>query len=108
MEIFDKPNPHLQQEDFFEGYKKNIDNLRNTPELVEWDKLCYELFCVSEQGKRFVELVKERYLLPALAKPGTATYQLDVMWGEGFKDFGRMILGAVIAHQQRIKAGENT
>jgi hypothetical protein len=105
MEIFDKPNSILEPENFFEGYQKSIEKLRNNPEVIEFDKLCYELFCANEKGKRFMELVKERYLLPAMAKPGTATYQLDVMWAEGFKDFGRLLLGAVLAHQQRIKAG---
>lgn len=107
MEIFDKPNPYLEQENFAEGYTKSSEELRNSPEIIEFDKLCFELFSANQQGKRFLELVVERYLIPALAKPGTPTYQLDCMWAEGFKDFGRMLRGSVIAHQQRIKAGEN-
>jgi hypothetical protein len=107
MEIFDKPNPILESENYFEGYQKSIDDLKNSPELIEFDKLCFELFERNESGRKFLELIKERYLIPALAKPGTATYQLDVMWAEGFKDFGRMLLTAVMAHQQRILAGTN-
>lgn len=98
-------NPFLEQENFFAGYQKSIDELKNNPLIIELDKLCYELFECNEQGKRFMELVIERYLIPAMAKPGTPTYQLDVMWSEGFKEFGRMLLGAVKSHQQRIQAG---
>jgi len=98
-------NPFLEQEDFFAGYKKNIDNLKNNPMIIEFDKLCYELFAMNDMGKRWMELIKERYIIPSLAKAGTATYQIDVIWGEGFKDFGRMIIMALAAHEQRIIAG---
>lgn len=101
----DDKNPFLQQENFYAGYQKSIDELKNNPHIIEFDKLCFELFESNVQGKRFLELVKERYLIPALAKPGTPTYQLDVMWSEGFKEFGRMLLSCVISHQQRILAG---
>ena|ERR1022692_3904554 len=98
-------NPFLEQENFFAGYEKSIDELKNNPHVIEFDKLCYELFEHNAQGKRFLELVTERYLIPAMAKPGTATYQLDVLWAEGFKEFGRMLIGSVRSHQQRIHAG---
>jgi len=98
-------NPFLEQENFFSGYQKSIDELKNNPQIIEFDKLCFELFESNAQGKRFLELVKERYLVPALVKSGTATYQLDVLWAEGFKEFGRMLLGSVRSHQQRILAG---
>ncbi len=107
MEIFDKPNPILHQENYYDGYEKSIAALRNDPNVIEFDKLCYEIFEMNPQGKRFLELCKERYLIPALARPGTATYQLDVMWGEGFKDFPRMILSSLQSHQNRILSGKN-
>lgn len=106
MENFDA-NPLLQQEDYFKQYKENIDKMRNDPTVIEFDKLTYELFKMNEQGKRWLEIIKERYLIPALAKPGTATYQLDVMWAEGFKDFPRMIIMAILAHDQKITAEMN-
>jgi hypothetical protein len=97
-------NPILEPENYFEQYKKSIDEMRNDPRMIEFDKLCYELFDMNPQGKRFMEIVIERYVIPALAKPGTATYQLDVMWAEGFKDFPRMLRMAVLSHNQRIHA----
>lgn len=100
-------NPLIEPENFFAGYQESIDKLKNNPQLIEWDRLCFELFEVNPQGKKFLEIVTDRYLIPPLAKPGTATYQLDVMWGEGFKDFGRMLLSAIRTHQHRIKAGNN-
>jgi hypothetical protein len=100
-------NPFLQQEDYFSDYRKNIEAMRNDPAMIELDKLFFELFSLNEQGKRFMEIVKERWLIPALAKPGTATYQLDVLWAEGFKDFGRMLYMGIQEHNKKIKAGNN-
>ena len=100
-------NPILEPEDYFKDYKENINKMRNDPSVIEWDKLVYELFSMNPQGKRFMELVTQRWLIPALAKPGTATYQLDVMWAEGFKDFPRMILMAIQSHDQKIRAEMN-
>lgn len=99
-------NPFLQVENYMEGYAKSIEELKNSPSIIEFDKLCFELFERHESGRRFIELIIERYLIPALAKPGTATYQLDIMWAEGFKDFCRMIISSVKSHQQRIHAGK--
>ncbi len=101
---FEQNNPILEPENYFENYKKSIDEMRKDPRIIEFDRLCFELFERNEQGKRFMEIVTERYIIPALAKPGTATYQLDVMWGEGFKDFPRMLRMAIQSHNQRILA----
>lgn len=103
----DERNPLLEQENFFQGYQKSIEELKNNPQLIEFDRLCFELFDRNEQGRRFIELVTERYLIPGLAAKGTATYQLDIIWGEGFKDFIRHIISSVKSHQQRILAGKN-
>jgi hypothetical protein len=99
-------NPLLQPEDYAAQYKKNVEELRNNPQVIEWDRLCYELFEMNPQGKRWMEIVTERWIIPALARPGTPTYQLDVMFWEGYKEFGRMLLLALQTHKHRIAAGK--
>lgn len=100
-------NPFLEAENYFKPYEDKIKDLRNNPELIEFDKLCFELFEMNSQGKRFMEIAKEKYLTYALVQKGTPTYQIDVIWQEGFKDAFRMILMALKSHQQRIVAGSN-
>lgn len=100
----EEKNPFLEQEDYYAPLNENIKNLKNNPELIEFDKLCYELFQHQEMGRKFMELIHDRYLIPALVSKGNATYQIDVLWQEGFKDFGRMILACVASHKQRIQA----
>lgn len=105
MEIHDQPNPMLEPEDYSVGYQKNIDKLRNNPEVIAFDKLCYEVFDASEVGKKFLEFAKERFLIQSQIARGSPTYKTDLVWQEGFRDSYRMILQAVMSHQQRIKAG---
>lgn len=102
-----KANPILEQENYFKEYEGKIKELRNNPELIEFDKLCYELFEMNSHGKRFIEIAKEKYLLYALVQKGNPTYQIDVIWQEGFKDAFRMLLMALVSHKQRIQAGSN-
>lgn len=107
MEEQQQHNPFLEHENYFKPYEDKIKELRNNPELIELDKLCFELFAMNPQGKRFMEIATEKYLLYALVQKGNPTYQIDVLWQEGFKDAFRMLLMAVKSHEQRIQAGTN-
>ena len=100
-------NPLLEPENYYAGYEKSMNDLKNNPELIEFDKLCYELFENQEAGKRFMQIVTQRYLIPSLVNKGNPTYQLDVLWQEGFKDFIRTILCCTVSHKQRIQAQGN-
>lgn len=100
-------NPFLEAENYFKPYEDKIKELRNNPELIEFDKLVYEVFEMNPQGKKLLEIIKEKYLLFSLVQKGTPTYQIDVIWQEGFKDFPRMFLMALISHKQRILVGTN-
>jgi hypothetical protein len=104
--MIEENNPLLQPEDYTAQYRKNIEQMRNNPDVVEWDRLCHELFEMNPQGKRWLELVTQKYLIPALARPGTPTYQLDIMFWDGFKEFGRMLLLTIQAHKDKIASGK--
>ncbi len=103
MELQD--NPLLQPEDFMKGYRDSVESLKNNPELIMFDKLCYEVFS-TEIGKKWLKLIEERYLIPSIVNREAANYQLMVIWSDGFKDFPRMILQNIRSHEQRIQAGK--
>lgn len=104
MEQLEPTNPLLMQENYAAGYQESIANLKNNPNIIAFDKLCYELFEHQEAGRKFMELVDERYIRPALVQRGSTTYQIDVLWQEGFKDAFRLLAQHVQSHKQRIKA----
>lgn len=106
-EVTDLRNPLIEQENYFQQYQENIDKHRNDPRVIEFDKLVYDVFHKSEAGKRLLQMAIERYVIPAMAQRGTPTYQLDVLWAEGFKDVFRIFDTAIKSHEQRILAGKN-
>jgi hypothetical protein len=97
-------NPLIQPENYFEGYAKSAEALKNNPEIIEFDKLCYELFEHQEAGRKFIEIITNRYLLAPLGSPGSPTFSQDVMWGEGLRYAFLLLRNSVRAHQQRINA----
>lgn len=106
MEQFQR-NPLLEPENYLEGYNKSISDLKNQPEVILFDKLCYEVFEATEIGREFIKFVTARFLVGSQVTKGNPTYQLDVIWQEGFRDAYRMIMNHVQSHKQRIKAESN-
>ncbi len=102
-----KDNPLLQPEDYLKGYRDSIENLKNNPELVSFDKLCYEVFS-TEMGKKFIEHAEKTYLVPAMVDRQAPNYQVLLLWADGFKDAFRLIIQSIRSHDQRIKAGEKS
>jgi hypothetical protein len=104
--MLEKDNPLIQPEDYFQGYQENIDKLKNDPAVVAFDKLCYEVFEVTEMGKKFIQFATERFIINSQIARSNPTYQLDCIWQEGFRDAYRMIMNHVLSHKQRIAAGK--
>jgi hypothetical protein len=105
MEQQHEPNPLIEPENYLAGYQESIDNLKNQPNVIAFDKLCYEVFEATEMGRKFLEFATNRFLVHSQITKGNPTYQIDVIWQEGFRDAYRMILSHVQSHKQRIKAG---
>lgn len=101
-----QPNELLQHENHFAGYNEKIDNLKNRPEAIQFEKMCYELFEVLELGRKFMDHITESILLKPNADIEKQNYVSKNIWGEGFKAFPLMIKQYVISHKQRIKAGD--
>lgn len=97
-------NKYIEPENYYDGYNKNIDDLKNRPEVVELDKLCYEVFVKNESGKKLLELFEKRFIVPGLVRIGDPTYKESVIFYEGFKEAFRMIKGSVAAFEQRIQS----
>jgi hypothetical protein len=104
MEALER-NPFIEPEDYYKQLNENVDKLKNDPRIIEFDKICFELFEMNEYGRKFTQHIHDNFLIPALVQKGAPTYQLDLMWADGFKDFARMLLNCVASHKHRIAAG---
>lgn len=102
----EETNPYLQQENYFEGYQKKIDELKHRPDVVQLDMLCYMVFS-TEDGKRLLDQFVERYLMPGFVNPNSNDPGQAALYYEGFKEGFRLIRGSIKAHQQRIEAEKN-
>lgn len=86
----------------FEEYNEQIKALKNKPEILEFDKLCYLVFN-TQDGKSLLEQFEKRFLIPALARLGSDNFSNDAVYYEGFKEGFRHIINCYEAHKQRIK-----
>lgn len=98
-----KKNQFLEPENYYSGYQKSIDELKNKPEILELDKLCYMVFS-TENGKKFLHEITERFLIPGFVHPNSDNIQQAAVYYEGFKEAFRMIINCIKSHEQRIKA----
>ena len=94
-------NPYVQPYNHFSGYQDSIEKLKERPEAVEFERLCFNIFSLSDDGVRLMELIKERYLIPALIDIGNPNYATANTWAEGYKQAFRNIMLAVETHSQR-------
>lgn len=96
-------NPYLEPENFYAGYNKSMEENKNKPEALQWEKLCFLLF-TTEDGKTFMDLVLDRFLIPGFIHPNAPGMRDAAVYYEGFKEAFRMIRNAVNSHKQRIEA----
>jgi hypothetical protein len=96
-------NPYLEPENYYKGYQDSIDGLKNKPELVEMDKLCYFVFN-TDDGKKLMDEITERFLIPGFIHPNGQNIEASAVYFEGFKEAFRMIRNCIRSHKQRIEA----
>lgn len=94
-------NPLIEPEDFFAGYEQSIEEARAKPEVVEFDRLAFNVFGKSEDGKALLEMFKERFIMCATPCALNGPYETACVYYEGYRDAFRMIIGSVRSYQQR-------
>ncbi len=62
------------------------------------------MFERQEAGRKFIELVTNRYLLAPSALPDSPMFDSQVKWGEGMRYAFLLLRNAVHSHKQRIEA----
>jgi hypothetical protein len=100
-------NPFIGADDHFKKYNENIDRLKNDPNIVAFDRLCYEVFEHYEPGKKLLERLEQLYLHQAMSDPTRGTYVSETIFNDGMRALIIRFMQAVKSHSQRIKAETN-
>lgn len=97
-------NPYIGADDHFKTYNENIEKLKNDPNLVSFDKLCYEVFEHYEPGRKLLERLQDIFLHQARSDPTRGTYVSETIFNDGMRALIIRFIDAVRSHSQRIKA----
>lgn len=99
----EESNEYLKPENYYQGYQDSIEGLKNKPEAMAMDKLCYLVFS-TDDGKKLLNEIVERFLLPGFIHPNSDNIQSAAIYYEGFKEAFRMMRNCIKSHEQRIEA----
>ena len=94
-------NPYINPENYMSGYQDSINKLGENKENIEFDKLCFHVFCMNEDGKRLLEIFKERFIMPAVPGISNPHYDKICMYYEGYKNAFRDLIASVRSYQER-------
>lgn len=96
-------NPYLKVEDPFEKQREQIQSVKD--QAIEFQRLCFEVFFVNQDGKHLLRLLQERYLHPALFSPTHQNASQLALYFEGFKEAIRGLEAQGLIHKKRINGG---
>ncbi len=91
------------QEDYWAGYQESIDKLRNDPETISFDQLCFEVFN-SKEGKKLLEYFESNIVMGAVPSKIDNNFDKSCIYYEGYRQGFRQIIHAVKNYQLRKEA----
>ena len=90
-------------QDPFEPQRQQQEKIRQ--EAIELQRLCYEVFHMSDHGKKLYNILQSKYVIPAQYAPShPAASQLALYW-EGFKEAIRGLHDQGLLHAKRVNEG---
>lgn len=102
-------NPLLKNPDPFEDYRASMQGLSyQNAKAIEFERLCYEIFIISPEGKKLWELLVERHLVPSQVVPSHPQAMQLSIYFEGFREAIRGLMNMAKAHQERVAQGVRT
>jgi hypothetical protein len=102
-----KPNPILEQLNEEPPQIKAHRELqkRQIDEVIELQRLCFEIFHMTDMGKKLYQLLLNKMIIPAKFSPTDANAPHLAIYWSGFKDALRGLHEHGEEHQRRINEG---
>lgn len=92
------------QEDFWQGYQTSIDKSKEDPRLIEFDRLCFEVFEKTEAGKKLLEYLIETIVMPGTPSRDTQAFPMTCVYYEGQRDCIRLLRQSTRSYRERKEA----
>jgi len=87
-------NPYIEPHNYYEEYQTT----EQPKEGIALDELCWHVFS-TDDGKKLLEIMKERFILTATPGPINENYPNMCVFYEGFREAFRQIIGSVQTYQ---------
>jgi hypothetical protein len=105
----------FKQDEYFSS--DNRSSVKENPEDMEFQRLCYEVFITNNSGKMLMEKIFKRFILKALISPVVVDergrsvpvpaeeYKTFVVYYEGFKEALRGLHKQALEYQLKLNEG---
>lgn len=89
-------NPFIEPQNYYENYETSTTAEQGIP----LDELCWHVFN-TEDGKKLLEIIKERFLIMPAPGPVNENYPVMCTFYEGFREAFRQIVASVNSYQTK-------
>lgn len=93
-------NPYLKPENYHAGYQESIDKMAQQNQ-IEFDKLCWHVFMLNEDGKKLLEIFRDKFIAQPTPGQSHANYDKMCIYFEGYRQAFRDLMMSVQAYQER-------
>jgi len=95
-------NPLIEPENYFDGYNQSAKNAAMAePGQVAFDELCFTVLGLTEDGKKLMEILKERFIMPSVPAKLGLDFPISATYYEGFREAFRQLIGHVEGYKAR-------
>lgn len=102
--MVDKPRFNSEADPYFNGHPVGLeDSLKQKPEDLEYERLCFQAFLASKDGKDLLEQFKKRFHCMPLWTPMHPHAENLALFFEGFREALRGLEHSAKVHQARIQ-----
>jgi hypothetical protein len=90
-------NPYIEPQNYYENYESTQSGQQD----IALDELCWHVFNINEDGKKLLEIMKNRFLIMPTPGPVNENYPHMCVFYEGFREAFRQIIASVDGYQRK-------
>lgn len=86
------------EEDYMEGYKASMDEMREAPGYIDMASLCWHVFSTKD-GQELIKIFKDKLIYQATQTQIGPSYSTACVYMEGYRAAFRYLVEMVNSHQ---------